>query len=324
MRIRSSLGVCFLLGGLAACSSDLNSDPNPYLDLVGSTRYVSTNRVVTTPGDTLTSKLYAAVANLAGSDSLERLRITVAYSPFLNPIAYPANYNPTTDEGKSEELVYLDTMLRAKPPLKEVAFQFTFGTRTATGREVWRFEVEDSQQRTASRSFRLTLRNNDSALVYHRYAVRLQRPATVASRSYLALLPGLALPKFTVRTNLAAQQLIDLMYLPSSSGAVLASPTDAEALKIMKDPWPSATRRATKLRLVARSDSTGFGSATTSQSFQEIYDRAPLAPSTSTGVLRKNQLVAFLTADNKYGLILVSDVKTTPVPTLDLQVRIAK
>ncbi|TGE20610.1 hypothetical protein E5K00_21690 [Hymenobacter aquaticus] len=317
-----------LLGWLAtSCSSDLNSDPNPYLDLVGSARYVSTNRTIGTPGDTLTSKVYAAIANLAGSDSLQRLRITVTYSPQKNPLSYPAGYDPRSVEGQQEELVYLDTALRAKPPLKELAFQFTYGTRTTSGRELWRFEIEDSQQRTASRSYRLTLRNSDSALVYHRYAVRLQRANTAASRSYLALLPGLTLPKFTVRTNPAAQQLIDLIYLPTAAGVVLASPASPEAKPYLgsTSTWATANRRTTQLRFVSRSDSTGFGSATSAASFQAIFGRAPVpADPSSTGLLKKNQLVAFLTADNKYGLLLVQDVKTTPVPTLNLQVRIAK
>ncbi|TGE15662.1 hypothetical protein [Hymenobacter elongatus] len=307
-----------LAGVLAACSSESESGPNPYLDLVGTSRYLSSNRILTTPGDTLTTRLYAEAADSLNSP-LRRLRITVTYEPSKNPIIYPANlfnYDPGSARN-DPEFVYLDSMLTTRRAQQALAFQFTFGARTTTGREVWKFEAEDQQQRVASRSYRLTLRNADSALVYHRYSVRLQAPGTAASRSFLALLPGLTLPGFTMRNNPAAQQLVDVVYLPTAAGAPSLS-TPADTRLKLPATW---TRRATQLRLL--SDTASFAATTTSQGFEDVFSRAQ-APVTSTGALRRNQVVAFRTADQKYGLILVQEIKTTPTPTLNLQVRIAK
>lgn len=317
-RLLFSAVVLPLLGLLTACEPESESGPTPYLDLVGTARYLSSNRVLTTPGDTLTTRVYAEAADSLNSP-LRRLRITVTYEPGKNPIIYPANllsYDPGSARN-DPEFVYLDSMLTTRRARQALAFQFTFGARTTTGREVWKFEAEDQQQRVASRSYRLTLRNPDSALVYHRYSVRLQAPGTAASRSFLALLPGLTLPGFTMRNNPAAQQLVDLVYLPTAAGApALSTPADTR-LKL-PSTW---TKRATLLRLLT--DTASFAATTTSQGFEDVFSRAQ-APVTSTGALRRNQVVAFRTADLKYGLILIQEIKTTPTPTLNLQVRITK
>ncbi|TGE26507.1 hypothetical protein [Hymenobacter metallicola] len=325
MRLRLPL-VAFLLLGLvaASCSDDSESGPNPYLNLVGSSRFVSTNRVLSGAGDTLSTRLYTAVADTnSATDQLQRLRITVAYTPGKNPVVYTPTYDPTTYGNNTEELVFLDSLLSTTKPKQQLAFQFTFNARTTSGRELWKFESEDNQQRTASRSYRLTLRNGDSALVYHRYTARLQAPRAISSRSFLALLPGLTLPKFTIRNNPGAQQLVDLIYQPTAAGEPALSSPDSSVLKLRGAKWN--VKRTTQLRLASVGDSASFGGANNIAAFTAIFNRGtlPLAP-TTTGPLRRRQLIAFLTQDNKYGLIQVENIRTTPVPTLDLQIRIAK
>ncbi|MCB2409184.1 hypothetical protein [Hymenobacter lucidus] len=321
MRIRlplvASVSVCLL----AACSPDSDSSPSPYLELVGSTRFVSANRSVTSPGDTLTTRLYAEASD--AQSPLRRLLITVSYEPNKNPILYTSTFDPTELADQSEKLVYLDTTFSTTAPTTALAYQFTFGTRTTSGREVWRFEAEDTQQRTASRSYRLTLRTADSALVYHRYNVRLQAPQTAASRSFLSLLSGLALPKVTVRKNPEAQELIDLIYLPTAAGAPSLSTLTDDTLRLkLGRSW--SKKRATQLRLLPLSDSTSFANANTAASFTTLFNQVLTPSATSTGPLREKQIIAFQTEDKKYGLIQVVDIKTTPTPTVDLQIRIAK
>ena len=56
MRLRFSLCAPVAAGLLAsACTPDSDPGPNPYVNLVGSSRYVSANRLSTTAGDTLTT-----------------------------------------------------------------------------------------------------------------------------------------------------------------------------------------------------------------------------------------------------------------------------
>ncbi|UOQ73493.1 hypothetical protein [Hymenobacter cellulosilyticus] len=316
MRHRLPLLASVAAGLLAsACAPDSSNSPNPYLNLVGSSRYISANRVATTPGDTLTTKLYAEAT---GDSTLRRLLITVAYSPRKNPIVYPdplSNYNP--NNFPEPELVYLDTTLTKK---KELAYQFTFNTRTTSGNEQWKFEAFDTQNRSSSRGLRLTLRNNDSLLAYHRYSVRLQEPRNSTSRSFLALSSGLPLPGFTVRLKPNAQQLIDLVYVPTADGKPSIATLVDKAVKL--DSIWRKNPRITRLRQVAAADQGGFASSISAQSFASIYERGTAI--TNTGALAKNQLFAFLTADGKYGLLTVLEIRQTPIPTLDLQVRIAK
>ncbi|UOQ54270.1 hypothetical protein [Hymenobacter cellulosivorans] len=314
MRHRFSLFASVAAGLLAsACAPDTTSSPNPYINFVGSTRYISASRASTTPGDTLTSKLYAETK---GDIKLKRLLITVAYSPRKNPIVYPASgYNP--NNFAEPELVYLDSTLTEQNAL---AYQFTFNTRTTSGNEQWKFEVFDTKQLSSSRSFRLTLRNNDSLLDYHRYTVRLQERRNTTSRSFLALSSGLPLPGFTVRTNQQAQQLVDLIYVPTADGKPSLATLKDKAVQRDTTLWP--TRRVTLLRRVAEPDRGSFATSITAQSFTSIYNRG--VPITNTGALTKDNLFAFLTADGKYGLLTVTEVRPTPTPTLNLQVRIAK
>lgn len=319
MRLRFSLVAPVALGLLAGCSPDSDSGPEPYLELVGSARFLSANRTIITPGDTLTTRLYTEATDR--ESPLRRLRIIAKYTPGKNPLLYPVGYDPRKATDNPEELVYLDSALSTTDPPLGLAFQFTFGARTTSGQEQWRFESEDTRQHTTSRSYRLTLRSADSALVYHRYTVRLQAPQNVASRSFLALLPGLALPKYTVRTSPGNQKLIDLAYLPTATGAPsLSSLTDP--LLNLGSNW--STKRATRFKLFSLTDSTSFGTANTAQSFAGFYGDPNGPALLNTGPLRRKQTVAFLTADGKYGLFQVQEIRTTPTPALILQVRIGK
>ncbi|PJJ48471.1 hypothetical protein [Hymenobacter chitinivorans] len=313
MRLRFPLSAAVAAGLLAsACAPDSDTGPNPYVNLVGSSRYVSASRLATTAGDTLTSKLYAEAT---GSTKLKRLLITVGYSPRKNPITYPATgYNP--NNFAEPDLVYLDSTLSERDAL---AYQFTFNTRTTSGSEQWNFAVFDTQQHSSSRGFRLTLRNSDSALVYHRYTVHLQQARNTTSRSCLALPSGLALPGFTVRTNPAAQQLVDLICVPTATGKPSLATLADKAFKRDSTKWLNP--RITQLRRVPADQNT-FSSAVTAQNFTDLYSQGETI--TNTGPLLKNQLFAFITADGKYGLLTVVEIRSLPVPTLDLQVRIAK
>ena len=61
---------------LTACDPALG--PGPRIALVGSTRFLSANRLLTIPGDTVTTKLYASTAE---QEPLTRVRIAVTFTP---------------------------------------------------------------------------------------------------------------------------------------------------------------------------------------------------------------------------------------------------
>ncbi|MBC6991628.1 hypothetical protein [Hymenobacter sp. BT491] len=305
---------------LSTCQPAL--EPGPRLSFVSNARYNTGNRVVSSPGDTLTTKIYARAAD--DDSPLQRVRILVKYQPRKEPIVYPNAYNPLTDPlaTPEAEFVYMDSVLSPQSA-KEFSFQHTFGIRTTSGQETWTYEATDANTtpRTASKSFRLTMRNLDSALTYHRYTIRLQSPRNYDSRRFLYALAGLAFPKFSVFQNPAIQGLIDFVYVPNSDGTIsLASPTDA-ALKI---PW--ATKRATELGSTKLTE-TEFSATDTPAKLLGRFTEAVAFPTrTRTGALVKGQVIAFRTAgaEPKPGLLLVQDIVTTPFPALVVQIRIAK
>lgn len=316
--MRLSLFLLSLLSLLAACTPDPSSGPR--IDFVGTSRFVSNNRLVTAPGDTLSTRIFADNRDSANGPLLKRLRITVKYEPQSSPFIYPSPYDP--DEAPKDSLVYLDSLLT----VPKLAYQLTFGARTTSGRETWVFEVTDAEDRTASRRFQLTTRKTDSLTVtYHEYIARLQAPTSQRTLSFLDLGAGLLFPNTAVRTNPVVQQRVDVLYFPSSGNApVLVTPSNplftANAILGIK-AWPARNQTILKQTQLLP---TGFAGATNPQAINTAFDNVQNTTITRTGALALNQVYAFRTAGGQTGLILVEKLPTSDRPTVDLRVRVTK
>ena len=319
--MRLSLFLLSLLSLLAACTPDPSSGPR--IDFVGTTRFVSNNRLVTAPGDTLSTRIFADNRDSANGPLLQRLRITVQYEPQARPFVYATPYNPE-EAPKDEPLVYLDSALSTR----KFAYQFTFGTRTTSGRETWRFEVTDADGKAASRSFQLTTRNADSLsqlVPYHTYLARLQAPVNTRTLSFLDLGAGLLFPTTATHRNPAIQERIDVLYFPSSGNApILVTPSDPLFVTnniLGIKAWPK--KSATVLKLTQLTP-TGFTGATNNQAIIAAFDNPQNTTSSRSLVLTLNQVLAFRTAGGQTGLILVEKLPTADRPTVDLRVRVTK
>lgn len=325
--LRLTLGA--LLLWLTACQPDLDS--GPLLDFVGGTRYTAYTRVINTPADTLTFKIFATTTKAEGADTagalnLTNMRVTVTYSPRINPIDYlDVAPNPFYPYGDPTTLVVFNRNIKQK----SFALQNTFSTRSTSGHETWKFESTDEDGHVSSTSFRITLRNADSTLAYHRYTIGLQAPRTFTSRSYLALLPGLTFsryvgfPKDSQVPYSDLYPLIDLVYVSGTdNAAVLASPSVATQISSL---WPtdSSTRRTTLLRTTGLNAST-FAATSSTADLTAAYAAGTSAPAPRTGTLVKGNVYAFRTQDDDYGLLYVENLVTTPIPAVRLQVRITK
>ncbi|MBO3273242.1 hypothetical protein [Hymenobacter defluvii] len=329
MLLRFSLWL--LLGTLlTACQPDLDS--GPLLDFVGGSRYTAYTRIINTPADTLTYKIFAATtkaqnADTADAPNLTNMRIEVTYNPRLNPVDY-TGLSISDHYDRGDTLVVFNRSMKRKT----FAFQNTFSTRSTPGYETWKFTSTDDQNQTSTASFRITVRpnNNDSTLAYHRYTVGLQAPRTFTSRSYIALLPGLTFPRYIGSQTDSPRVpysdvygLIDLVYLPGAdNSAVLASPSSVPALSTL---WPtdSTTRRTTRLRTTTLNAST-FAATASPADLTTAYNSATTPASTRTEILVKGRVYAFRTQDAKFGLIYVENLITTPIPAAKLQVHITK
>ncbi|WP_133271262.1 hypothetical protein [Hymenobacter radiodurans] len=316
--MRLSLFLLSLLSLLAACTPDPGSGPR--IDFVGTSRFVSNNRLVTAPGDTFSTRIFADNRDSANGPLLQRLVITVKYEPQSSPFIYPSPYDP--ENAPKDSVVYLDSLLT----VRKLAYQFTFGTRTTSGRESWRFEVTDADGNKASRRFELTTRKTDSLTVpYHEYVARLQAPTSQRTLSFLDLDAGLLFPNTAVRTNPIIQQRIDVLYFPSFGNApILVTPSDPlfttnPILGIRA--WPA--RNLTVLKqtpLLA----TGFAGAINPQAITTAFANSQNTTITRTGALALNQVYAFQTTGGQTGLILVEKLPTSDRPTVDLRVRVTK
>jgi hypothetical protein len=330
-----SLLLLFASALLTSCS--LDDESGPRIDLVGGSRFLSASRTVTTSpntaalADTFTTRVFAE--KRGDGAELERLRITVEYTPSPDPFIYPTTvFDP--DSLPKSSIVYLDTVL-TRQQRQSVAFQFTANTRTTSGREKWIFTAFDADNKKKERSFTLVRRNSDSILVaaYHSYTVILPAPTTSYSRSSLALSSGLTFPPSALRRQPANQELIDLAYLPLANGdRALASPNDPELARISSvfNPTNWIKPSSTGLR-IANLDSAGFVSANDAAAFENAFNsgRAPVVSTRTNALVARgssDRVLAFQTGRSpaKYGLIFIQSFLTAPTPAIKLQVRIPK
>lgn len=317
-----------LLPLLAACAKE----PGPVrLDFVGATSLTSSDRSVSA-ADTIITRGFAS-----GDDLLARLRITVTYEPQPNPVVYPAvlsSYNPSTNPS-SPELVYLDSVLG--PNQRELAFRNRFGVRTTSGTERWSYSITDNSGRSISRGYRIVVRKPDSAAVLHNYTMfaRLSERGTQA-RPFLQLAAGLLWPRFALRAQPDNQQLIDAVLLRRGSGVRFASPS-SDSLRASPDNWARMRRKKTVFTRITIS-TTRFNNLNTVASLRNAFQSGvadapdslftnPLIRRTTTlndTVSASTNAIAFRTAEQKYGVLFVSDIVETPYPGIKFTVRVQK
>lgn len=343
MRFRLLLLLAPLSGLLTACDPGVKSGPR--LDFVGATRFTSSDRLLTVGGDTISTFVYLTnrnTADVTDNPSLRSLRIWVDYEPNPAPVVYPAGtVSNATLNLQNRTITYLDTVLNeagASTYVSEFVMLNKFALRTTTGRETWHYETTDVNEAKAARSYRLTYRNADSTLAYHRYSLLLEAPSSnivVTRRSYLDLTDGLVLPGFATSNNPVNQQLINLVCLRNANNELrLASPRDPEALTaagLRLGKWAVAARNDIQLRTTNLNNTTFVNVATEAALLSAFASGQALTPTTRTDILQAGQVYAFNIVDannsgnnGRKGLIYVETLYATGIPSVRLQVRVSK
>ena len=130
--MRRLLRVLPLLLLALACTKSTVS-PGLRLDFVGSARFTSSTRALSTaPADTLASKIYAM--NTDTTVKLQELLIQLTSSPTRTPVLYPASgVLPTLNP--DPVLTYLDSTLTRHPG--DLAFTNLLAGRTTSGSDLW-------------------------------------------------------------------------------------------------------------------------------------------------------------------------------------------
>lgn len=310
--MRFRLLFLLITGLLTACGKEA---PPVRLDFVGATNLTSSDRTVTA-ADTIRTHVFAESGT--ADAPLKHLSITVTYEPNPEPIIYPAllsSYLPANTPS-GQQLALLDLDLSRRPT--KYIFRPTFGARSTSGTERWEYTVTDTEGHSATRAYRLTVRKADSAAVYHNYSVQPRFVPGRLARVYLALRPGLLLPRFAVDSLIGNQSIIDLVAESTSGSISLKAPATAT----LPAGWV-ATRRTTKLRITAL-DGNGFNAVVTAADLANAYAGATGAETQATGALAAGNVFAFKTDDGYFGLLYVSALAQTPVPTFTCTVRMQK
>jgi hypothetical protein len=334
----------FLGGVLLTACTDVTEKTGQRIDFVGSTRLTASNKVTSTPGDTLASRIFAEANPDDPSQILTRLRITVTYSPRRDPFLYPTPVSSLNrdliDKNPDAGLIYLDTLLTANP--KSLLFTSVFGVRTTTGYERWQYDLLSPDTMVqASRAFRVSMRRTDSLNTYHDYTLRLVSPASrPEARRFLQLKAGLALPAYSVlsmntsrpASQAVLQKLTDLIQLPDGLSFVTPDAPTSGTFNLRDSRWPTANRRATRIYRTAVSDIT-FATLLTDAAIMAAYNTAQATGGTTgqrIGPVAAGEVYAFRTAETtpRYGVMLVVSVpvstSTTTTTGLRLQIRMAK
>ncbi|MBF9141508.1 hypothetical protein [Hymenobacter properus] len=315
------------------------------LDLVGASSLTSGNRTVNA-NDTLTTRIYA----LGNDVALERLHAEVTYSPGLSPINYPtpvSSFDPK-NAPQAQTIVYLDSLIEPvfgastpAPAGGEYLFNNSFVARATSGSEQWQYTIKDKQGESASRALRLTVRKADSAAVYHSYTALLRPvprsravPASTrdSRRVFLNLRTGLLLPKYAVlnreTTVQGNQLLVDLIaYSLDGTSVSLHAPVDTSVFKLNPQRWPRSNRKATELR-ATRLNENDFAGITTGAAITSAFTAGTTFINPfNTGVLAKNQVVAFRVTESGLthtGVLLVSNAVFGTAPLLTCSVKVTK
>lgn len=291
------------------------------LDLIGASNLTSSNRTVDA-ADTVATRLFAESSG--AGQSLRRLTVTVAATPTRRPFLYPAALSAfkLADVPADTLQTLLDSTLA--PGTRSLFFQITLTARATVGTERFEFSVTDSDNNTATRAYRLTVRRSDSLATVQTYTLLARPGRRAAARPYVALRTGQLLPAYAGRPILAQNyRLIDLVVVETADGVRLAAP-NAPALIALPDRWPNP--RATRLHPTSL-DNAGFGNPSTAPQFQNSFNTTGTYPNnveSYTDVLVKGNVIVFKTADGRHGFIQIADITRTPYTALKLSVRMAK
>lgn len=295
--------------GLLTTSCE-KQDSSLLLDFVSNGTTLTSDRTVAI---TDTFEVRAFAEDVSNEPALKRFTVTVT-DQFYRDIDAP--------QFEDVPRVYYDIVFDNANLPKNYLFTNRFPASNNAGRQKWTYTVTDFRDRTATRSYTLTTRPADSLNDLRSYTVRLQAPRTSSSRSVLAILRGMALPAYaTYQTDY--QQLADLVYVPTPTGPTLASPTsDAAASVSLLRAASWQPRRSTQLA-ATNLNYNEFNGISTPEAMTTVIATATFSANTYSSAA-KDRVIAFRTADDKEGLIYVSELGNVAPVDLVLLVKVRR
>jgi hypothetical protein len=277
-----------------SCTDDTTEDLPPSIEFVAGSGYISDDATLTV-NTSFTIKILAE-ENTTSAANLKSLKITRVFN-----------------------LQTWDTTFTFNEPT--YTLEAGFVAQATAGVERIEFKVTDNDGQTAMVDLEITTTLVTSDEI-DSWTERILGSWSNPTGSSFASINGNV---YTLDEAFANQAIIDYMYWwGASTSATIGAPDDANAALVFNtgqfalDNW--TTKNATRFKTTTVT-SAAFDAITVGS---EIVDIATGADQTRIGTLATNQVIAFKTVTNKYGLIRVKSFVSGSDGTMTIDVKVQK
>ncbi|HNY03432.1 MAG TPA: hypothetical protein PKG48_12620 [Bacteroidales bacterium] len=291
--LRAMLGLAMVAGLMffSSCSKDETQDLTPSINFAAGTGYVSGDATLQVNEDFKVG--INAFANTNSGSKLAKLTITRVFNN------YPVSQD-TVFSAASINLVINAT------------------ANSQVGPEKWYFKVTDKDGQ--SKEISLTITTVAGASPINTFTMKIMGAQGSSTGSSFASIDGTVYSLANAKTNAAK---VDWLYFYGATNlATLAAPNDADAISVFNDPTNGLATWAVK-------NATKFKKVTDAITWADITTDAVIVAQTASGVtntkinnLAANDVLAFITASGKKGMIKVESISGTTDGTITISVKV--
>ncbi len=292
--LRALLGLA-LVSGLVfftSCSKDEDTqDLAPTINFVGGSGYISANATLDVNEDFKVG--INAFSNTNSGAKLTKLTITRVFN------------NNIVSQDTTFSLSTINLVINAT-------------ANSQVGQEKWYFKVTDKDGQTKEVSFTITTVAGSGPI--NTFTMKIMGAQGSSTGSSFASIDGTVYSLANAKTN--ASKVDWLYFYGATNLATLAAPNDADAIIVFSDPtnglatW--ALRNATKFKKVT--DAINWADITTDDVI--VAQTASGVTATKVNSLAANNVLAFITAGGKKGMIKVESISGTTDGTITISVKV--
>jgi hypothetical protein len=282
---------------MTSCSSDDTTEPQnvqPTINFIGGTGYISSNATV--PAGSTIKMGVNAFANATSGAKLVRLLITRVFNNF--------------------PYIVLDSVIN----VSSFSLSVNSEARSEIGQETWFFRITDKDNQ--AKEINLTITTESTAGPINTFSMKILGSYASATGSSFASIDGTVYTLANAKANAAK---IDWLYYFGASAAnhaTIASPNDSTAATVFNEAPNNLASWSVR-------NNTLFKKVTESIDWNSITDDQIIVAQTASGVtntyinqLAVNDMLAFITASGKKGMIKVESISGTTAGTITISVKV--
>ena len=200
----------------------------------------------------------------------------------------------------------------------EITYDVTDTTMKVAGSKKLSFKVTDAKSQ--SQEISLTITTAAASGPINTFSMKIMGAQSSSTGSSFASIDGTVYSLANAKTNYLK---VDWLYFYGATNfATLASPDDADAISVFNDPTNGLATWTTR-------NPTKFKKVTASIDWNSITTDGTILTQTSSGVtetkinsLAANDILAFITASGKKGMIKVESINGTDAGTITISVKV--